>query len=263
MTLNQVLWALAGGSAIGFTLGLVGAGGSTLTVPILVYLVGLDPQTAIGTSLIIVGFSALMGAISYWQKGLVQWRTAITFGLAGLGGSLLGSWANHQFPAKTVLFLFALLMMASAVFMVKRPQGKEEGVIPAPRNLSWSILLTGFTIGLLTGFFGMGGGFVIVPALVLLLQFPIKPAIGTSLIIITLNCVSALLGHIRYGKIAWLVALYFLLGSLVGSKAGALLAHRSNPQKLSQTFAILIFGIALYLIHQNLNGIKLLSHLFH
>jgi uncharacterized membrane protein YfcA len=236
------------GILIGLLLGLVGGGGSILTVPILVYVIGLTPHEATATSLVIVGATALAGVLPHTLEHRVQWRTAVIFGLAGIAGTFGGAWANRRVSGPMILFLFGVLMLIVAARMVLR---KAPKAADAPEPKLWVIPVAGLSVGLLTGFFGDGGGFVIVPALVLWLGLPMRIAIGTSLVVIAINSVSGALAHWSDGGFNWPVALLFLAGGLVGGQVGARSVGRVDEEHLRRGFAGLVVAVALFLIAKN------------
>lgn len=245
------------GSLVGFSLGLIGGGGSILTVPLLVYVIGDTVSAAIGTSLAIVGLNALFGFFGHWHQESVRLKTGIVFGLAGVIGAFAGAWLGHFLPGKQILFLFALLMLAAAIGMLRR---KETEQMAGERGMfrddytraGWAkVLLTGLVIGVLTGFFGVGGGFVIVPALVIVLGMPMRLAVGTSLLIIAINSVGGLLAHLQYGGIDIATTALFVIGGLLGALLGARLAGKIREAQLRQIFAYGLVVVALYLVYKN------------
>jgi uncharacterized protein len=236
------------GIVIGLLLGLVGGGGSILTVPILVYVLGLSPHEATATSLLIVGATAAAGLAPHMQANRVQWRTAILFGASGILGTFGGAWANRQVSGPVILLLFGVLMLVVAARMVQSGLPKAE---LAAEPMAWVVPIAGLTVGLLTGFFGVGGGFVIVPALVLWLGLPMRVAVGTSLVIIAINSVAGAVAHRDDGAFNWAVALLFIAGGLVGSQLGARAAGRVDETVLRRSFAGVMVSIALFLIVAN------------
>lgn len=245
------------GSLVGFSLGLIGGGGSILTVPLLVYVIGEPVSSAIGTSLAIVGLNALFGFFGHWQGQRVRLHTGVAFGLAGVAGAFLGAWLGHFLPGKQILFLFALLMIVAAIFMLRRKEPQtlagERAVFRDTYGMAeWvKVLLSGLLVGILTGFFGVGGGFVIVPALVVVLGMPMHLAVGTSLLIIAINSGAGLLAHLQYGGIDVPTTLWFALGGLLGAFGGAALAGRVQEAALRQLFAYGMVVVAVYLLYQN------------
>lgn len=236
------------GILIGLLLGMVGGGGSILTVPILVYFIGLTPHDATSTSLVIVGLTALAGAIPHTRENRVQWRTATIFGLAGVLGTFGGAWANRRVSGPMILLLFGVLMLIVAARMVLSRKQTAKGVVE-PKL--WAIPVAGLIVGLLTGFFGVGGGFVIVPALVLALALPMRVAIGTSLVVIAINSASGALAHWTDGGFNWSVALLFLIGGIVGSQLGGRTAGKVDEDYLTRGFAGMVVVIGLFLIVKN------------
>lgn len=232
---------------------MLGGGGSIVTVPALVYLLGQDVSTAAATSLLVVGANASLGGFGHQRAGRVRWRTALVFGAAGLAGALPGARLNRLLPAALVLVLFALVMLAAAVMMLRRkPVTAARG---AADCRTWGEFLraasAGVGVGLLTGFFGVGGGFLIVPALVGGLGFAMPEAVGTSLVIIALNSASGLLGYLLFGRVELGLALPLILGGAVGVLVGARFAGRLPEQALRRLFAGLLIALALFLVAQN------------
>lgn len=244
----QVAVPVVFGVVIGLLLGLIGGGGSILTVPILVYVLGLSPHEATATSLIIVGATAAAGLAPHIQAQRVQWRTAILFGAAGILGTFGGAWANRQMSGPMILLLFGVLMLAVAARMVLSGM-PDPATASEPR--AWIIPVAGLTVGLLTGFFGVGGGFVIVPALVLWLGIPMRVAVGTSLVIIAINSLAGAVAHRDDAAFNWMVALFFVAGGLLGSQLGGRAAGRVNDEILKRSFAGVMVTIALFLIVAN------------
>ncbi len=245
----QIVESVLFGGLIGVLLGLVGGGGSILTVPILVYIIGLDAQAATATSLAIVGASALAGSLSHAREGRVNGRVALLFGVFGIAGAFAGTWLNQQASDEVTLLLFGGLMLVVAARMWKRrptPPGNAD-----QRGIGWKIPLAGAVVGLMTGFFGVGGGFLIVPTLALAVGMPMAIAVGTSLVIIAINSVSGLAAHLGSGVFNAPVAAMFITGGLVGGFAGGQLAGRIDERALSRAFAALIAAVGLYLIAQN------------
>lgn len=245
------------GSLVGFSLGLIGGGGSILTVPLLVYVIGEPVSAAISTSLAIVGSNALAGFVAHWRQHQVRLRIGVVFGLAGTVGAFAGTWLGHILPGREILFLFALFMLAAALTMLLRndrsASAEKHGAFEEPRTVrGWSrILATGVGVGVLTGFFGVGGGFVVVPALVILLGMPMRLAVGTSLLIIVINSAAGLAAHLQYGGVSVPTAVLFVLGGLMGTAAGARLAGRVHESRLRQIFAYGLVAVALYLVLKN------------
>jgi len=232
---------------MGVSLGLLGGGGSILAVPILVYVLGLDAHGAIALSLVLVGSTALLAAAFHHRTAPLAWRQALVFAACGAPFSLLGAFASRRFPGPLLLLLFGLLMVVVALLMFRR---RHEA--PAGRKHNFLLLAaSGAGVGLLTGFLGVGGGFLIVPALVLLVEMPIKRAVGASLLIIAGNCAVALVGHWPALDMRWGLILPLAAAALLGTVAGVALCRRFSPAGLRRGFAVfvLLIGAAMVLRH--------------
>ena len=253
MDTQTLILAVAVGVGIGLLLGLLGGGGSILTVPALVYILGQDVSTSAATSLIIVGSNAAIGAGLHYSSGRVRWRTSLVFGLAGLVGALPGAKLNHMLPGSLVLLLFAGVMVLAAVFMLRRKMISTHAVESdcSSRRYCVTSLIAGTGVGFLTGFFGVGGGFLIVPALVGALYLSMPQAVATSLAIIALNSISGLVGHVLFGHVELGLALPLIAGGGAGIALGAVLAGRVPEAGLRKMFALLLVVLALFLAVQN------------
>lgn len=252
--MTTLILAIIFGTLIGLMLGLVGGGGSILTVPILVYILGQDVHEATATSLVIVGVTSLFGAVPHATAGRVSMKTALYFGGAGIAGAYAGTALNRLVSGPVILLLFGGLMLIVAGRMaLSKKKGKSATGTPeqVPDRFQWSALVAGLVVGVMTGFFGVGGGFLIVPALVLVLGFPMRVAVGTSLVIITINSIAGASAHLSTGDIDFGLAAFFIIGGILGSTFGARAAGRVNEARLSQGFAGMIAVIGLYLIIQN------------
>jgi uncharacterized membrane protein YfcA len=241
--------ALGFGSLIGFSLGALGAGGSILTVPILVYAMGVPVQGATGTSLAIVGLNAATGALDHLRRGRSLLRTGLAFGVSGVLGAFAGVWLNHQLRGELIMVLFSVLMLAAAVSMLRRRPATATGVSFEERCKAAGcvrLVLVGVGVGFLTGFFGVGGGFLIVPALVLLLGLPMHLAVGTSLVAISLNALWGLIGNLQLGTLDWTLTLLFAVGGVIGVLSGGKLAGRLPDRVLRTAFAAVVVGLAMY-----------------
>ncbi len=250
----QAILAVLLGTVIGLLLGAIGGGGSILTVPILVYLVGQDVHAATATSLAVVGATALAGAIPHWRAGRISLMTALPFGVAGIAGAFAGAWANHLVPGGLILGLFGalMLMVAARMFFGQGMRAPVTSVKEVPA-LRWArVIGAGLVVGVMTGFFGVGGGFLIVPALVLVLKQSMREAVGTSLVVIAINSASGLLAHLRYGGLDLAIAGLFVAGGVLGALAGALVSGRLNEQRLQRSFAVFIAVVGLWLVARNL-----------
>jgi uncharacterized membrane protein YfcA len=238
------------GFVIGLSLGLLGGGGSILTVPALVYLVGQSPQAAVTTSLAIVGANSLMGAFFHNSQGSLNWRVAIVFGGAGMLVAYLSAGLSKVFSPAALLVAFAILMFIVSGMMLLRRD--KPGVQAAKPIGLWLTLLTGAGVGFLTGVLGVGGGFLIVPALVILLGLPMYQAIGTSLIVIAANSLAGLLGHLHQQWFDLAITLVFVAAGLGGTFLGARLANHLPAQRLKQAFAIFVIALAIFILYDNL-----------
>ena len=235
MTILGALLALF----IGITLGLLGGGGSILTVPAFVYAFGLDPKRAIAMSLPVVGGAALVGAIQHWRKGNVALRTALPFGAAAMIGAYAGARLAGYLNGHIQLVLFALVMLAAS-FSMFRSSLRAEPVTPAA-TASWPALLAiGVGVGSLTGLLGAGGGFLIVPALVLLGGLPMSQAVGTSLLVITMNTTAGFLGYRGEVDIDWPLVLRVGGIAAIGILVGSALVQYVPQRALKRAFALLL-----------------------
>ena len=234
---------------IGVSLGLLGGGGSILTVPILVYVVGLPPRDGIATSLLVVGVTSAFAMLSHARAGRVEARTGILFGVASMAGAYAGGRLAHLLPARSLLLAFTLMMFVTALAMMRRRPDTSE--TSAPQALRGAALARasalGVGIGLLTGVIGAGGGFVIVPALVLLCGLPMRTAVGTSLLVIAMNSFAGFAGALSHATIPWTLALAITGASVLGSFGGTALAGRVKPQALRSGFAWFVLGMAVWM----------------
>lgn len=251
--LQYVLGGLSG-ILIGFTLGLVGGGGSILAVPLMVYVVGVkSPHLAIGTSALAVAANALAGLWNHAREENVNWRCGGSFAAAGVIGALGGSTLGKAFDGQKLLFLFALLMLVVAVAMYRGRQAEGvEGVQCNRENLP-KVITFGVGTGVLSGFFGIGGGFLIVPALVASTAMPIYRAIGTSLIAVAAFGLTTAGNYAFSGLLDWSLAASFIGGGIIGSMLGASAARKLSGSKgrLNTVFAMLIVLVAGYMLYRN------------
>jgi uncharacterized membrane protein YfcA len=242
------------GSLVGFVLGLVGGGGSILAVPLLVYVVGVaSPHVAIGTSAIAVAFSALANLVSHARTGNVRWPCAMVFSVSGIAGACLGSALGKNFDGQKLLLLFGILMIVIAVVMLKRKPNRDADFKPLCRETSRDLLPRlvgmGVAVGALSGFFGIGGGFLIVPGLVASTGMAMINAVGTSLVAVTAFGLTTALNYAGSGLIDWTLAAVFVVGGIVGSLVGTRAAKRlSAGGHLTSVFAALIFVVAAYML---------------
>ena len=242
-----MLLAVPIGLTIGLLLGLLGGGGSILAVPALVYVLGQDVRSATTTSLLVVGATALAGALAHARGGHVGWRCAAAFGAIGGLGSLVGTALNRHLDEPLILVLFALVLLASAWAMLRH----RPAVQPRAQRLWVTVVPIALGVGLLTGFFGVGGGFLIVPALVVLLGMPMELAVGTSLLVIALTSALALSAHLATGAIEWPLAVALTGSAILGALAGSSVGGRVPQERLRQAFAGLIVAIGAFLLAKN------------
>lgn len=236
---------------VGVLLGLLGGGGSILTVPLLVYVMGVEPRTAIAMSLVVVGVTSASGAVLHARAGRVRWRTALVFGVGGMAGALLGGRINPLIPPGMLLLLFAGVMMAAAVAMLRRrerPAPVEGAPAPEARALPVArVMAQGVGVGVLSGLVGAGGGFLIVPALALVgLAAPVATA--TSLVVIALQCAAGFVGHLGHVRLPWALTGAVLAAAVVGSVVGGRLAGRVSPATLRRGFAVFVLATAACLL---------------
>lgn len=257
--LQQILSIIAGG-LVGFTLGLIGGGGSILAVPLLLYVVGYhDPHVVIGTTALAVAMTAFANLLPHWRAGNVRWKPAIAFAIPGAIGAVVGASIGKTIGGKQLLFLFALLMIGVAITMV-RPRRKS---VPQPERSGWPMLRrvipVSFVVGLLAGFFGIGGGFLIVPGLMFATGMPILSAVGSSLVSVGAFGTTTALTYALAGKVNWLIAIEYFAGGIAGGWLGAWLATRlaERKQLLTRVFAGVVFVVALYMLAMNLGALHL------
>ncbi|GHO93131.1 UPF0721 transmembrane protein [Reticulibacter mediterranei] len=240
MDLQSLLIILVLGALIGLALGALGGGGSILTVPILVYLLHLETHVAVTASLVIVGINALVGILLHYRAGHVNLKASLLFGIYGILASYGGARISSLIPSAILLVLFGLLMLVIALMMIR---SKAQARF-AYRSW-WMTVLGGLGVGLLTGFLGVGGGFLIVPALVLFLGMSMPDAVGSSLVVIALNSVAGVLGHLNSGALPWTLMGLFALAGLIGLLIGTRFTNLLPPERLRQIFAsfVLMLGI--------------------
>jgi uncharacterized protein len=238
------------GSLVGFSLGLVGGGGSILCVPMMIYLVGVQsPHVAIGTSALAVAANAATGLASHARAHTVRWRCGAVYAAAGILGAFLGSTAGKAFNGQKLLFLFALVMIAVGVLMLRRRRSGGIAGADYNRQNAPHVLGFGFGSGLLAGFFGIGGGFLIVPGLVAATQMPMINAVGTSLVAVTAFGLTTALNYAFSGLVNWPLAAIFVAGGTLGGLIGTSVARRlSGSGHLTTVFAVLIFVVAIYML---------------
>lgn len=256
MPIEQVILSLLSGALVGFILGFIGSGGSILALPLLVYVVGFagDPHVAIGTTALAVAVSALANMVQHQRKGNVRLRPGILLAIPGILGALLGATLGLSTPSDKLLFLFALLMLFIAARMWRdgrsAPHIADSGA-PEPRVSAKRVVPAGFGVGALSGYFGIGGGFLIVPALTWSARLDMRRAIGTSLVAVAAFGLTTAARYGLAGKLDLPIAGLFIAGGLVGGVAGTYLSHRAPQARLRQAFAIVLVVVALYMLARN------------
>jgi uncharacterized protein len=257
MSLGLLAWP--GAIAIGLSLGLFGSGGSILTVPVLIYLFGQDEKIAIAGSLAIVGSIALIGALPYLYKRQIDWRSVLFFGVPGMIGTYGGAWIAQYVSGILQLSIFAGVMLMAAVFMLKPPKLKTANLASEEafqRSLA-KIIIDGLLVGILTGFVGVGGGFLIVPALVLLGGLTMKQAVGTSLLIIAMKSYS---GFYKYLDVLdqqnlvldWKIIISVSVIGIIGSFLGSYFGGKISQDKLKKGFGYFLILMGIWILYKNL-----------
>lgn len=257
-----VIPALLSGALIGFVLALVGGGGSILAVPLLVYFVGVgEPHMAIGTAAVAVALNAATGLAGHARAGNVRWPCAASFALAGVIGAALGAEAGKAFDGEKLLALFGLLMVVVGALMLRPRKGGENPDVRMTREtarpLLGRIVPTGLGVGMMAGFFGIGGGFLIVPGLVFATAMPVSLAIGTSLVVVTALGATTAASYAWSGLVDWSLVGWMLAGGIAGSVVGRMAGKRLAKRKrmLEAGFAMLVIAIGLGVVVEGVVGL--------
>lgn len=245
--------ALAFGAVIGVLLGLLGGGGSILAVPALVYALGLDIEQAIPISLIVIALASAVGSIPKVRANQVQWRLAGIFAAAGIPATFLGAAIGRHLPQPAILIGFAIVMIAAGIRMLLDSADTGTACKVGNDGINWRrcaprSIPAGFLVGLLTGLFGVGGGFLIIPALVLMLGVEMPIAIGTSLLIIVANSAAGVLSHLHGASIDWSITTAFVGTAIVGSLIAGHFGTKIDTHRLQHWFAYLVFVVAAYVL---------------
>jgi len=259
MTATQVVLAIVSGGIVGFVLGLLGGGGSILATPLMLYVVGVqDPHVVIGTSALAVAVNAYVNFIPHARAGHVRWKAAAVFAIPGAIGAYFGSFVGKLISGNQLLFLFAILMIAMAVRMVL-PKKKQEGTDVGDQIHYLRIVVIALLVGGLSGFFGIGGGFLIVPGLILATRMPMIAAIGSSLLSVGTFGLTTAVNYSLSGLVDWWVVLEFLGGGIIGGIAGSLLANRLSKQKktLHYLFSGVVMAVAIYMLVINAEALNM------
>ena len=246
---------------VGISLGLIGGGGSILTVPILVYVMGINPLLATSYSLFIVGSTSMVGAVNNYRKGFVQIKTALLFGLTSvttvfatrklllpkIPSVLIDTTPFYLTQSTAIMILFGLLMLFASMAMIRDKKINLDIAVTGQSNI-FKLLMYGFFVGLATGFLGAGGGFLLIPALVLILKLPMKEAIGTSLFIIALNSLIGFTGDLGNFLIDWRFLIIITLIAIAGIFIGGLIAKKIEGNKLKKAFGWFVLVMGMYII---------------
>lgn len=238
---------------VGLSLGLLGGGGSILMVPLLAYVAGLDATHAIATSLLVVGVTSAVGAVSHARAGHVRWRTGVLFGTAGMAGAYAGGWMSQFLPGSLLLVGLAAVMITAAIAMVRGRSAQAVRSSESPTGRPAALLLQGAAVGLVTGLVGAGGGFLVVPALALLCGLPMAAAIGTSLLVIAMNSFAGLAGHLTAAAIDWRLAAAVTAAAVVGGLVGARLSTRVSVEVLRVGFGWFVLAMASVILAQEIH----------
>ncbi|MDD2761202.1 MAG: sulfite exporter TauE/SafE family protein [Methylomonas sp.] len=238
---------------IGLLLGMLGGGGSILAVPMLVYLLHIEAKTAITTSFVVIGLSSLLALIPHARRHSVCWKSGVFFGLSGMVGAFAGGrWAAF-FSPDLLMTLFGLISLSTGLLMLRgaRPEAPGKTMKACPTRVPYfRVLFDGFFVGGLTGMVGVGGGFLIVPALTLLVGLPMQGAVGTSLLIIVMNALAGLGGYSQHVDLDLPLIVEVATGTLVGSGIGAVISGYIKPASLRRGFGLMVVAVGLYVLSQ-------------
>ncbi|MFC9594027.1 sulfite exporter TauE/SafE family protein [Streptomyces sp. NPDC056944] len=245
---------IAASLLIGVSLGILGGGGSILTVPILVYLAGQETKEAIATSLFVVGVTSLAALIPHARAHRVRWKTGLLFGAFSMAGAYAGGRVAEYIPGTVLLVAFALMMLATAYAMLRKPRNGAKRARPAHSDLPLKhIAVEGLVVGAVTGLVGSGGGFLVVPALAILGGLPMGIAVGTSLLVIAMKSFAGLAGHLSGVSIDWGIAATVTVAAVIGSLIGARLAGRIPQEALRKAFGWFVVVMGFFVLAQQLD----------
>lgn len=250
--------ALASGVLVGFTLGLIGGGGSILATPLLLYVVGVSqPHVAIGTGALAVAVNAFANFASHWRAGNVRWGSAVMFALFGVIGALGGSTLGKAFDGDRLMFLFAILMIVVGILMLRSGQREriEDGTdlpVTSPPAFMVKLAVVALMVGAMSGFFGIGGGFLIVPGLLFATRMPLINAIGTSLFAVGAFGLATAANYALSGLVDWTIASEYIAGGILGGWLGTRLSCRLSNYNgiLNRIFATMIFAVSAYILYR-------------
>ncbi len=259
--MNHEILTVLCGLAVGFSLGLTGGGGSIFAVPLLIYVLGADVRSAVGISLAAVGATSAFGVVTRWRRGEIDYSTGLIFAAGGMSTTPLGTWIGERIPPVWTLTAFALLMIFVGIRMWKKQSTGEgyesNGGESRSRSLgSWLKLVgIGLGVGIFTGIFGVGGGFLIVPALVLFGGVSIHRSVGTSLLVIAMICLTGVASYLVSGDgLPAHLTVVFVTGGCVGMLLGGVLKSRLSAARLTRVFAVAMWGIAVFMLVENFVG---------
>lgn len=249
---------------VGLLLGLLGGGGSILTVPMLVYVLGIEPKTAILTSFVVVGVSSLMAIVQHARQNRVCWKSGFFFGLAGMAGAYGGGRLAVFFSGEILMAMFGVVTLATGLAMLFRPRASApsiaDGLPMCPARVPYlKLLFDGLLVGLLTGLVGVGGGFLIVPALTLLVGLPMPAAVGTSLLVIVMNATAGLIGYAAHVELDVRLTAIVTGAAVSGAIFGGMLSTRIGAAMLRRLFGLFVLAIAAYILSQALTVTLLLN----
>lgn len=246
----MVLLGFALAAVMGLALGLLGGGGSILTVPVFVYVLGVEAKPAIAMSLAVVGATSLVGALGHWRAGNTNLRVAMTFGVMAMAGTLAGTRLAALVSGSVQMILFAIVMMLASIAMLRSSKGGAEQPTPAARPINTAMIaLVAIPVGVLTGLVGVGGGFLIVPALVLLARLPVKHAVGTSLLVIAMNSFVGFAGYLDQVEVQWAFMGAFTAVAIVGILIGTHLVQFVSQSALKRAFAIFLLFMSMFIFY--------------
>lgn len=237
---------------MGLVLGLLGGGGSILSVPILVYALGLETKSAIATSLLVVGATSLVALVPHAHRGNVLWAKGLLFGGFAMAGAFGGGQLAARVPGFVLLALFAGMMVATALAMLRPGDEQAEHVDPS-ESAGWKVALEGLLVGVFTGLVGAGGGFLVVPALVLFGGVPMRAAVGTSLLIISLKSFAGLAGYLSHAAIDPSIAVVVTTAAMLGAVVGGIVSTHTRPELLKRAFAWLVLVMGAGMLHQEVD----------
>jgi len=258
MEIGEIISALCFGTLIGFIMGFLGGGGAVLAVTVLVYIFHERTSIAASTSLAIVGASSLIGAAAHTISKDVRFRIGLVTGIASIAGAYPGAWLNHHISEKILLLLFGILVFLIGIDMLRvayKGEVNRDGINTreAYTRTEWvQLIALGLVVGLLASFFGVSGGFLIVPVLLLVAKLTPRQAVGTSLFIATITSTSGFLSHLHFGNVDFKLAGLFIAGGLVGVAIGTLLSDRVSGKSLTKFFAVFLILLAIYIIYRTI-----------